>query len=120
MKHRTPKTRWNLIIILIIFGAISYAGYKYFMPKPQQADIFAITPDSLNYGETTVIGELRKTAPAGEVGEYLLALPDSRVIVLDISGVDHLVGQTVILKGELFPSAGPGQHLSMKVAKLTL
>ena len=104
MKRSVKKTRWNLIIILIIFGAISYAGLKYFMPAPQQADIFAIMPDQLTYGNTTVDGVIQKDAPAGEQGVYFLALPDFRHITLEITGIDNLLGLHVSVNGYLEPA----------------
>ncbi len=119
MKRSVKKTRWNLIIILIIFGAISYAGYKYFMPAPQQADIFAITPVSIQYGETTVSGLLRKDSPEGVDGNYLLVLDDSRIVVLDVVGLDKLVGSTVSVSGILTPASDELHPMTMSVSTIT-
>jgi hypothetical protein len=116
MKRSVKKTRWNLIIILIIFGAISYAGLKYFMPAPQQADIFAITPVEIQYGETTVSGVLRKDSPAGGEGNYLLELDDMRIIVLEVSGVDNLLGQNILVSGILSPATSELHPMSMLVS----
>lgn len=118
MKRSAPKTRWNLIIILIIFGAISYAGYKYFMPTPQQADIFAITPASLTYGETTVSGILQKDSAVSSSGNYLLILSDSRPITLDVKGLDNLLGLSVNVSGFLLPADQYGP-MFMQVKTIT-
>lgn len=119
MKRSAPKTRWNLIIILIIFGAISYAGLKYFMPAPQQADIFAITPTSLAYGETTVSGLLRKDSPVGVEGNYLLVLEDSQIIELEVLGIDNLVGQYISVSGILSPALDSLNPMTMTVSTIT-
>jgi hypothetical protein len=118
MKRNVQKNRWNLIIILIIFGAISYAGYKYFMPAPQQADIFAITPVSLTYGETTVSGILQKDSAVSSSGNYLLILPDSRPITLDVKGLDNLLGMSVNVSGFLLPADQYGP-MFMQVKTIT-
>ena len=120
MSKSRGKTRWNLIVILIIAGALSYAGFRYLYP-PQPADIFIIDPViNLEYGDTTVTGELRKGVPVGQDGEFLLILPDSRVIVLDVAGLDHLIGSLVTVSGYLSPTVDRSLPMYMTVKSLTL
>lgn len=109
----------TILLIALVVG-VGYGVYSAYL-RPEPAPIFVIDPViNLTYGETTVTGELRKDVPIGEDGNFLLVLADSRVIVLDISGVDHLVGQTVTLKGNLSPSAGQDLPLTMNVQELTI
>ncbi|MFZ2200033.1 MAG: hypothetical protein WAV40_04565 [Microgenomates group bacterium] len=119
MKRRVHKTRWNLIILLLIASVLSYAGYKYLLPHPQSAEIFLITPASLDYGDTTISGVLRKDTAVGEKGNYLVILPDSRPVLLDIQGLDNLIGAEVSVTGYLTPLDGESL-ISMKVSSLTL
>lgn len=119
MTHRASKTRWNLIIILIIFGTISYAGYKYFNSQKTPANIFVVTPSAISYGNTTITGVLRKDSPVGESGNYLLILDDSRPVVLDVKGLDHLLGNKVMVSGYLL-EATKVRPLFMKVNTITL
>ena len=106
MKSRTPKTRWNLIVILIVFGALTYAVVKYFTPKPtpQSADIFLINPVSLTYGDTTIDGVIQKDSSIGQKGNYYLVLPDMRHILLNIQGLDKFIGLNVSVQGYLSPA----------------
>lgn len=119
MKRRAHKTRWNLIILLLVASALTYAGYKYFMPAPQSAEIFLITPASLEYGDTTISGVLRKDTAVGQKGNYLVILADSRPVLLDIQGLDNLLGAEVSVSGYLTPSDSDSL-ISMKVNSLTL
>lgn len=102
MKRSRPKTRWSLIVILLVAATLTYTLFRYLYP-PQPADIFLIDSASLNYGETTLTGVLNKNAPAGEEGDYLLVLPEGNVIVLDVEGVDNLLGLTISAQGFLLP-----------------
>lgn len=111
---------FKIILVLALVSGVGYGIYNAYL-RPEPAPIFVIDPViNLTYGETTVTGELRKDAPVGEDGNFLLVLADSRVIVLDISGVDHLIGQTVTLSGNLKAAAGKDLPLTMTVAELTI
>ena len=116
MSKSRPKTRWNLIVILILAFALTYSGYKYFF-RPTPAPIFLIAPTSLEYGDTSLRGVLRKDVPAGQPGTYLLALPDGRPVRLNISDSDHLLGQPVTVSGYLTPAQGDN-ILSMTVSQI--
>lgn len=101
MKRIVKKTRWNLIIILVIFAAFTYSAVKYFTPVPQQANIFLVSQESLQLGDTTLTGTIRKDSPAGQEGKYILILDDSRPVFLDIVGIDNLINFKVVVKGYL-------------------
>lgn len=105
MKRSRPRFRWLPAFLLSLMLALGYVGFRYLYP-PQSADIFVIgqaTP--LEYGDTTVTGTLTKDSPLGEPGTYLLVLPDSQIIVLEINGLDALVGTKVTVTGILLPAA---------------
>ncbi len=120
MKRNTKKTRWNLLIILALAVALSYGGFKYLYPT-QKAEIFAIDPAiTLEYGDTNVSGELRKSTPVGQKGDYLLVLLDTRVIVLDVDGLDHLLGKQVSVAGYLSPTVDKSLPMYMQVKSLTV
>lgn len=119
MSKSRPKTRWSLIAILLVAAALTYTGFRYLYP-PQSADIFVVESTPLQYGDTTITGELRKDAPVGEEGNFLLVLPDSRVIVLDVTGIDHLVGTTVSVAGYLSPTVDRSLPMYMTVQSLSV
>lgn len=117
MKRSKPKTRWLLVSILIIASALTYFGYRYFTtPTAQPADIFMITSD-LEFGNTTIEGTLRKDAPAGTKGEFVIVLDDMQPIILDVVGIDNLLGQKVTAKGYLYPPDGE-QSMTMVVSSI--
>lgn len=104
MKRNPPKTRWSLLVILIIASFATYLGLKYLTPKPESAGIFLVASPDLTYGETTISGVLTKDAPAGKKGSFILVLPDSRPVVLDLTGLDAFLGQNVEVAGMLIPA----------------
>jgi len=89
------------------------------MPAPQQADIFAITTDTLMYGNTSLTGTIRKDSPIGKNGRYMLILEDSRPVALDVVGLDNLIGLKVKAIGYLL-EATTDRPLFMKVDSITL
>lgn len=113
-----PKTRWSLIFILLLACALSYFGYKYFFAPKQAADIFMIAPVSIEFGQTTLSGKLTKDTPLGTKGNYLLVLSDSRPVLLDVQGLDSLVGKTVSISGILSPAVKPGDPIIMTVSEI--
>jgi hypothetical protein len=119
MKHRKRKTFWAPLTVLIVFGIISYSGYIYFKSQKTQANIFAITPSVITYGNATVTGVLRKDSAVEESGNYLLILDDSRPILLDVKGLNHLLGNKVSISGYLLEE-NTQRPLFMKVTEITL
>jgi hypothetical protein len=118
MKRSAPKTRWNLIVVLLVACVLTYAGFRYLYPV-QSADIFVITPTQLEYGETTVTGVISKDTATGEQGNYLLVLPDGRPIALTMDGLDRFVGSRVTIAGTLLPAVGDSIPLNMTVDSIT-
>ncbi len=92
-----------LILGLSLFIALAYVGFRTLYP-PQPSSIFLINPTTLEYGDTTISGTLRKDSPIGQDGNYLLILDDSRPILLDVKGLDNLLGFPVTAQGYLLPA----------------
>ena len=119
MKRSRPATRWSLIVIVIVASSLTYAGFRYLYPR-QPANIFAITPASIEYGDTTITGILRKDVPVGQAGNYLLILSDNRAVLLDAQGLDSLLGNSVTVTGYLMPAEGDLFPMTMNVSSLTV
>ena len=116
-KSRARDSRRPIYTILALSLAIAlgFAAYRsLYTPAP----IYLITQDTLEYGDTTVIGTLRKDAPVGKPGTYLLILSDSRPIRLDVKGLDNLLGLYVSATGYLLPADG-NTPMSMTVSSIT-
>lgn len=103
MKRSRTRTRWSLIIILLIACALTYAGYRYFFP-PQPSGIFLVTnTTTLTYGNTQLAGRLQKDSPVGKPGNFLLITPAGKSIYLDLQGLEKFISKTVIITGFLVP-----------------
>lgn len=96
MSKPRKKTRWNLIVILIIAGAFSYAGFRYLYPK-QSSDIFLVSTPQLTYGDTSLTGVIKQSS-----GTFLLILEPNLIVELDVQGIDHLLDQQAIVSGNLY------------------
>ena len=115
-KHKYTIIFFPLSIIILTFILINFNKYR----KNQRAsEIFLIEETSLSLGQTTITGILQKDSPTGKTGTYLLVLPDSRPVILDIVGLDNLVGKRVNVTGNLTPSSKAGLPLSMTVSEIT-
>ena len=102
-RARRPSSKPLYAILgLSLFIALAYVGFRTLYP-PQPSSIFLISPTLLEYGDTTVSGTLRKDSPVGQDGNYLLILDDSRPVLLDVKGIDNLLGQYVSVQGTLLP-----------------
>ncbi|MFH2085252.1 MAG: hypothetical protein ABII21_00450 [bacterium] len=121
-KSRFRRGSRKSIYLILGFSFILALGYVYFraLLSPAPAQIFPITPTVLEYGNTTVEGTLRKDAPAGSPGNFILVLSDSRPILLDVQGLDHLLNQTVTVSGLLSPAAETSAPMTMVVSQLTV
>lgn len=123
MKRGKSKTRWNLIVILIIGCALTYASYKYFFPqtRPQSASIFVVTNSTpLTYGNTQLAGRLQKDAPVGKPGSFVLITSSGQAVKLDIQGLDKLLGSTILVKGVLSPATTASVTPTMRVSEVTV
>lgn len=99
MRRAVKKTRWSLLVILIVAGVLSYAGFRYFYP-PQKSDIFAILPEN-SYGKVTLTGTIRKSSSLGMPGNYFLVLNDNRSYLILSKDLDLVVDSKVEIIGIL-------------------
>lgn len=120
MRKSRSKTRWNLIVIVVVACVLTYAGFKYLAPQAEPAPIFLITPTVVEYGDTTITGTLRKDVPIGEEGNYLLVLDDSRPVLLDVQAIDNLLDLNVSVSGTLSPAPNSSSPMSMVVQKIAV
>ena len=102
------------IVFLVLVGFLVYRSTR---PTPESAVVFVVTP--LSYGDTTLTGTLRKDAPVGAAGNFLLILSDGRPIALDSQGIDPLIGAKVTADGFLSPPATTGEMPTMNVTSIT-
>ncbi len=113
--RRVSRKPIYTILILSLILALGFSAYRsLYTPAP----IFLITQDTLEYGDTTVVGTLRKDSPVGKPGTSLLVLSDSRPILLDVKGLDNLLGLSVSVTGYLLPADGD-TPMSMTVNTIT-
>lgn len=101
-KFLSPRT---IIISLILLGGIVYSLYRVVPRSLQQPlDVFVIE-EPVVYGETTITGNLYKDAAIGKPGNYYLATDNNKAFMLDVTGVDQMVGLSVTVSGYLYPPA---------------
>lgn len=81
----------------------------------EPSNIFVIEETPISYGDTTVMGTLRKDTAVEEEGNYILVLDDGRPVLLDAQGLDGLLGATVSVSGTLSPSADSLSPMTMIV-----
>ena len=118
-KSRRVISRQIWAFLLVGFAlAVGLTIYRNSHPA-KTTGIFQIEPASLNYGNTTVTGTLLKDAPVGEPGTFLLVLPDSRPITLDVQDLDGLLGETLAVSGRLLPAVSDSTPMSMTVSSIT-
>ena len=122
-KSRSSRaSRKPLYIILALSLALSI-GYVSLRPyfTPQSPQIMAIDPSiSLTYGDTTVSGILQKDSPVAKPGNFILVLPDLRTIVLDVQGLDSLIGKPVSVSGNLSPAPDTNSAMTMTVTQVAI
>lgn len=117
--RRASRKPLYVILALSLFIAISYVGFRTLYP-PTPAGILMIGQAvPLKYGDTSVTGKLQKDTAVGVEGNYLLVLADGKLILLDIQGLDSLVGQSVTINGVLSPSTAKGLPMTMTVNSIT-
>ncbi len=113
-------SRQSIFIILGLSLVLSL-GFVYFKSQktdsPQSAGIFVVT-SAPTYGDTSISGVLRKDAPAGSPGKYILVNEDGVPIILDSTGVDNLIGSPVVVKGNLSRSVDGVAPMTMKVVSI--
>ena len=108
-----------LILLVSLVLSIGYLSLrKIFTPQP--SGVFFIEPTTMQYGNTTITGVLQKSSPLGVEGDYILVLPDARIIILDVNGLDQLVGSDVVVTGNLVAPSITNDQLTMQVSKITV
>ncbi|KKU45982.1 MAG: hypothetical protein UX64_C0016G0002 [Microgenomates group bacterium GW2011_GWC2_46_7] len=114
-----PFNKLIFFVGIIICLGIGSLLVLFTRPTPRPADIFVIgTP--LEYGDTTLVGTLRKDTPVGEPGTFLLILSDGRPIILDSQGLDNLLGSRLRVEGYLSPGSDEVQGATLAISSLTL
>jgi hypothetical protein len=115
---KKSRRKFPVVVVVIGFMIIGALWGAYRFSPHQSASlpgIFVITP--LEYGNTTLIGVLQKDTSVGKAGKYLLTVND-RIILLDTSGVDSLVGTSVKVAGYLTPPIDSTSLPTMSVTSM--
>jgi hypothetical protein len=116
--------RKKLYLKITFFSIVVITGYAifniYISRQIKPAEILIINPPSVESGNTTISGILRKDSPAGKAGKYILLLGDGSPVLLDIKGLDTLIGMKVFAIGYLYPATESNPIMSMAVTKITL
>jgi hypothetical protein len=98
--RRVSRKPLYTILLVSLLISIVYASFTYFY-APQPTQIMEISPIALTEGEATITGILQKDSPAGQEGNYIIILSDMRAVLLDVQGLDSLLGKTVSASGIL-------------------
>lgn len=115
--RRVSRKPMYAILALSLVIAISFSVWNtYFRPTP--VTIMAIEQIPLTYGDTTISSILQKDAPTNEPGNFFLSLPDMRVVILDVQGIDSLLGLSVSVSGDLSPAKTITSPLTMTVKSI--
>jgi len=116
--QKSSKSKRFLILASILLVAIFSLSY-YRANKQSLTPINEIT--SLTYGPVEMTGNLFKETPAGVPGSYLLVSLAGRVVELEVpTNIDKLVGQPVIVRGDLVPSLIVGGQPILIVSSITV
>lgn len=118
MKRVKTLNSSYIILLVISLTILGYLCFKYFV-VPQKSEILVINPPSIESGSTTISGILRKDSPVGKIGNYILILDDGSPVVLDVKGLDPLLGIKVSATGILYPATEANPTMSMIVKKIT-
>lgn len=115
--RRGSRKSIYFVLTLSLLIAIGYVVVKTYFQVPQSIDVFVINPATLTYGDTTISGVLRKDSPVTSGGKYILVLEDGRPIVLDVDGLDNIIGLPVAVSGNLSPQSS-GHPMNMVVSSI--
>ena len=104
-KSSNPVTPLLLILSFLIatLGVYSYVRFRPVGP----AEIFLVEPVTLTEGPATLTGTITKDSPIGQEGSYLLILPTSQIILLDLTDLDPVVGLSASVTGTLNTAFDP-------------
>jgi hypothetical protein len=107
------------ILGLSLVLAIGFSVWNTYY-RAQPVNIMAIEQTPLTYGDTTISGTLQKDSPVGEDGAFFLVLSDMRVVMLDVTGIDSLLGLAVSVSGELAPATTATGPITMTVKTIVI
>ena len=103
---KSSSRRKSRKLLFIALGASVVLAFGYLLLRPYltptPADIFVIDAPILQPGRTTISGTLIKETSSGGKDSFLLTNQYSQVILLDLEGLDSLLGN-VSVKGILVP-----------------
>ncbi len=121
-KTRVKSRKNKSIYIILALSLFVSLGYLYIRNTftPQSAGVFVIETTALQYGSTTISGTLQKSSPLGADGSYLVVLPDTRIVILDVKDMDQIVGSSVVVSGVLSAPSITNDQLTMQVSKITV
>lgn len=118
LRHASRKPFYFILAFSLIVS-IAYITLRSFY-SPASPQIMEVSnTSSFIYGKTTMTGILQKDTPIGKPGKYFLTLPDMRLVMLDISNVDSIVGKIVTIEGELVPSVPVTNPPKLIVSKIS-
>lgn len=120
-KLRTKKTsttkRVLIFVSILLFVVFSIRYYR--INKSNPASINVTT--SVVYGSVEITGNLFKETPVGVPGAYLLVSLTGDVAELEVpTNLDKLIGQPVIVQGELIPPRTNGGQPILIVTSITV
>lgn len=105
MKRSRARFNWKLPTFILALFLIGYFGYRQFRAVEEPVSIFEIG-SAFEYGDTSLTGVIRQSSSFEEDGTFILSLADSRPVLLDVGGLENLVGTSVLVTGFLNPPDG--------------
>lgn len=113
-RHVSNKSVFIILGISLVL-AISFTIYKsYLTPEPIQ--IMAIDP--IKDGQTIIEGVIQPNMSPEEKGSFILTLRDTRIVKLDVKGIDHLIGLPVTVSGTITTANSEYSPISMNVESI--
>jgi hypothetical protein len=118
MKRSAKSNRWYLVIIAVVFSALSYFSYQYFFVTNYRAPVAIDVISTLTYGEVALEGIVQKDAPVGKKGEYVLFADSGNYIILQTDNIDPYINRHVYVTGTLSPPKTEGGKAILTVKTL--
>lgn len=108
------------MLILISVSLFIVFSIKYYLANKQSLPIVNELT-SITYGPVEMTGNLFKETPVGVPGSYLLVNFAGNVTELEVpTNIDQLIGQPVIVRGELTPPRTSGGQSILIVSSITV
>ena len=106
----------SLVLVIVGIGFIWYSSIS-----PQKIGINLVGSSTIQYGNTMLTGRLIKDTPVGKDGTYLLNTSDGLAVILsNVTGMDPLVGENVVVNGFVNPPSSANLPPVMDVATIIL